>query len=227
MLHLRAQAVVGAVLALVGFAAVTQVQATRSDDVYGGARRQDLVLLLDSVESAAQRAEDQIADLERARDALLADTSREAAAERQAEEELQTLGILAGTLPAVGPGVRITLQDPSRAMGSATLLNALQELRDSGAEAIEINDSARVVVETALVDDPPAIVVDGVALRPPYVLDVIGDPDTLAGAVTFPGGLADEALTLGGSVSVEELSQVTIDSLHTFQAPEYASPTPG
>jgi uncharacterized protein YlxW (UPF0749 family) len=221
----RAQIVVALLLALLGFAAVTQVRATQSDGAYAGARRQDLVLLLDSLDAATSRTQAQIAELERTRESLLSDSSAQRVALAQAREQLAALGILAGTKPAVGPGVRITIADPSDAIGASTLLNAIQELRDAGAEAVEVNDAVRVVASTALVDTVRGLVVDDTTLRPPYILDAIGASHTLSEAVVFPGGLADEVEALGGSVRVTEVAELRIDSLHSLETPQYASPT--
>lgn len=223
----RAQLILGVLLGVVGFGAVTQVHATDTDTAYSGARRQDLVLLLDSLESAAQRASAQIAELQQTRRALVTSTSREQAAVARARTELEVLGILAGTLPATGPGVRITIHDPSGAIGSATLLNAIEELRDAGAEAVEINDTVRVVARTALTDTANGIAVDGMGLQPPYLIEAIGSPRTLSEAVIFPGGLRDEARALGGTVQIQPGQELDIASLHTPKPPQYASPSPG
>ena len=223
----RAQVVVGVLLGLVGFGAVTQVHATDSDTAYAGASRQDLVLLLDSLESAAQRASAQIAELQETRRALVSSTGREQAAVTRARAELRVLGILAGTSPATGPGVRITIHDPSGAIGSSTLLNALEELRDAGAEAVEIDDTVRVVARTALTDTTDGIAVDGQTLQPPYLIEAIGSPQTLSAAVIFPGGLRDEVSALGGTVRIEPAPELEITSLHTPEPPQYASPSPG
>ena len=184
-------------------------------------------MMLDSLEAATQRATAQIADLERTRRGLLASADRQQAALARAREQLQALGVLSGTAPAVGPGVAITIQDPGRAVGSATLLNAVEELRDAGAEAIEVNDTARVVAQTALVDTPNGVMVGGEPVRPPYLLEAIGASHTLSEAVVFPGGLRDEVTALGGSVEVQRVHELQVTSLHVAKPPQYAAPTPG
>jgi uncharacterized protein YlxW (UPF0749 family) len=221
-----ASVVVAVLLALLGFAAVTQVRATESDTAYEGARRQDLVLLIDSLDAATQRAQADLADLQRTRRSLQADTSAQRAVLRQSRQQLRVLGILAGTEPVDGPGVRITIKDPSSAIGAATLLNAVEELRDAGAEALELNDTVRVVAQTALVDTNRGLVVGGTPVQPPYVLEAIGAPHTLSEAVIFPGGLDDEVSALGGTASVARVARLQIESLHTPQPPQYAAPTP-
>ncbi len=220
-----AQLVVAVLLALLGFAAAAQIRLTHQDGSYAGQRREDLIELLDSLAAAAERTQKQIDELERTRSDLLSSSERREAAVEAANEQLAVLGILAGTLPAEGPGVTVTITDPSGAVTAASILNGVEELRDAGAEAIEINDRARVVASTAFVERDGVVLVDGHELRPPYVLDAIGSSHTLSEAVIFPGGLADEVSRLGGEVAVEEAAVVEVGSLHPVDPPEYAQPT--
>jgi uncharacterized protein YlxW (UPF0749 family) len=224
---LRAQLLVAVLLAALGFAAVTQVRITRADDNFSGQRREDLVDLLDSLSAAADRTRNQLDDLEQTRDDLLSSSERRRAAIEEGNQRLEVLRILTGTVAAQGPGITITVMDPEDAVTAATLLNGIEELRDAGAEAIEINDVVRVVGSTAFTEADGVISADGVELRPPYVIDAIGSSHTLGDAVVFPGGLADEVGQLGGSVDVREKDLVEVGSLHTLDSPEYSQPTSG
>lgn len=221
-----AQLVIGILLALVGFAAVVQVRAQNQADSYPGARRGDLVQLLDSLDAASQRAQNQIAELAATKQELQNSGTKYATALGQARAEAETLAILSGTVAATGPGVSVRIDDPAGAVSAATLLNALEELRDAGAEAIEINDTVRVVAQTYVADANAGISVDGATVQPPYVLDVIGSPTTLGVAVRFPGGLADQVSALGGEVIVHQTDAVDVTSLADQSSPQYASPTP-
>lgn len=221
----RAQLVVAVLLAALGFAAVVQVRLTRSDDDFTGARRSDLVQLLDSLSGAADRTQQQIDELQQVRRELLDTSARREAALEEGRARLGALQVLAGTVPAVGPGVTVTIGDPSSAVRAPVLLNGINELRDAGAEAIEINDSVRIVASSSVADTSGGVMADGTALRPPYVLDVIGASHTLAEAVRFPGGLTDEVEQVGGTVAVSEADTVEVEALHTPVAPEYSQPT--
>jgi uncharacterized protein YlxW (UPF0749 family) len=66
--------------------------------------------------------------------------------------------------------------------------------------------------------------VDGVALQPPYVLDAIGDPDTLATAMAFSGGLVDEVEQVGGQARVQKLDDLQIATTSKLPAPRFAQP---
>jgi len=223
----RGQVAVAVLLAIVGFASIAQVQANERDDDYEGMREEDLVQLLDSLSSASQRAENEIAQLEQTRASLRSDTDARQAALEQARERAQVLGILAGTLPAVGPGIVVTVEDPEGKVGIDHLLNGIQELRDAGAEAIEINDTVRVVAQTAFEDGEDGIVVDGTQLAPPYTIEVIGDSPTLATALNIRGGFVqdiEDPVTVGGDVNIEETTSVEVATLAEIEEPEFADP---
>lgn len=220
----RAQVVVALLLAVLGFATVVQLRSTSTDDAYAGARRGDLVQLLDSLDTANQRAQSQIGDLQATRRELLDSSTQTEAALEEARREADTLAILSGAVGATGPGVRITVEDPTGQVGASVMLNVIEELRDAGAEAIEINDQVRVVAQTFFADDGEGITADGIQVSSPYVVDAIGDGQTLAVATTFPGGLEDIVATVDGTVEVEILDEVEVTALSVRRDPDYARP---
>ena len=223
----RAQVVVGILLALLGFAAAVQVRAVRSDDEYSGAQRDELVQLLQTLSAAQDQASRQFAALEDTRDELLLSTDQRKAALEEAQRRLDALLLLSGQVGATGPDVVITIADPDGNLAPVTLLNAVQELRDAGAEAIEINNVARVVAQTWFDSSSTGatLEVDGQTVRAPYVIEAIGAAETLVRAVDFPGGLADEVETLGGSVTVTQLDAVQVQSLAMETDAELADPS--
>lgn len=221
----RGQAVAAVLLGVLGFAAVAQVNATDQDDVFQGARQADLIALINTLSLATDRAEAELTDLRATRDSLRTDAEATRTALAVARQQAEQLGILSGTLPAVGPGIRITVEARPGTVGTDQLLNGLQELRNAGAEAVEINDAVRVVAQTGMSDDAEGgLVVDGVALAPPYVLDVIGDPGTLESALGFDSGFTDEVEQVGGGVSVEQLDQVEVGTTREPVPTEFSEP---
>jgi uncharacterized protein YlxW (UPF0749 family) len=229
----RGQVVAAVLLAGLGFAAAVQVRSNDRDDNFTGARQADLISLINSLSLAAERARSEADELRRTRDQLRGSTDSDSAALRLAREQEQTWGILAGTLPVRGPGVRITVDPRGAGVGTDQVLNGLQELRDAGAESIEINDRVRVVAQSAITDTNGSggrgagIRVDGVALQPPYVIDAVGDPDTLASGVDFQGGFVTDVEDVGGAVRVERAQRIEILSKHAPQRLRYATPATG
>jgi uncharacterized protein YlxW (UPF0749 family) len=223
----RGQAIVGVLLAVLGFAAVVQVRANDADENFTGVRQGDLISLINTLSQATDRARLEIADLRRTRDSLLDDTEATRTALAVARQRAEVLGILSGTVPAIGPGIRITVDADPGAIGTDQILNGLQELRDSGAEAIEINDTVRVVASSYIQDAPnQGLLVDGIPIDPPFVVDAIGEPATLTTALTFPGGFIVEIEQVGGVVEVEESERIEIASVRDVPTARYAQPVP-
>ncbi len=223
----RGQLIAAGLLAVLGFAAVVQVQANNTDAAYVGARQDELIGLINSLSLASQRTENEISELVTTRNSLLNDTEARRTALEQARQQAEQYGILAGTLPAVGPGVRIEIADPTGAVGSNNLINGIQELRDAGAEAIELNGTVRVVAQTALRDGPNGgVIVDGERIAAPYVIEAIGSAHDLATALDIARGFTDEVERVGGKVKITESPSVEITSLAEVPAANYAEPAP-
>jgi uncharacterized protein YlxW (UPF0749 family) len=135
--------------------------------------------------------------------------------------------VLAGTLPATGPGVRITVTVPESGISLNNLLDGIEELRDAGAEAMEINDSVRVVAQTSFETADGGIEVDGRLLTPPFVIDAIGDPDGLSTALRFPGGFRDDVRLDEGDVKIKKSQKIEVTTLRAATQPRYAEPAGG
>jgi uncharacterized protein YlxW (UPF0749 family) len=221
----RGQVVVAVLLAILGAAAVTQVRIAGRDDDYAGLRQADLVQALNGLQAASRRTEQDINDLQATRDSLRDSNDKTAAALDQARQELTTLGVLAGTIPAHGSGVRITVTVPESHLSLNYLLDGIEELRDAGAEAMEINDKVRVVAQTSFESASGGIDVDGRVLTSPFTIDVIGDPDSLTTALKFPGGFVDDVSLDEGKVSIKQSEHIEVEVTREAAKPRYAEPT--
>lgn len=222
----RGQLIAAAILFVVGLGGVVQVRISSADDTYASARREDLVQLLDGLGSESRRLEREIAELERTRTSLQtgADTTR--VAQQEAEKRVKVLSILAGTAPAEGPGIRLRISDPAAKVTPDVLLDAVEEMRDAGAEVIEINDRIRVVASTWFGSASGGLLVDGAAVTQPITMEVIGEPHSLQEAAQFRGGLISEITgpQIGGQVQVEQVDRLLVESLHLQRQNQYAQP---
>ncbi len=222
----RSQVVAAVVLCLLGMAAVVQVRTNDSGDAYRTARREDLVQILDGLGVESRRLEAEIGELQGTRTRLQSGADTQRVARDDAQRRVQELGILAGTAPAHGPGVRIRISDPQSKVDANVLLDAVEELRDAGAEVIEVDDSARVVATTWFGNDGTTLLVDGVPVDRPLVIEAIGDPHSLEEAARFRGGIVSEITgpKIGGDVTIAQLGDVVVTSLHAPPASQYAQP---
>ncbi|SMF01553.1 uncharacterized protein YlxW (UPF0749 family) [Cellulosimicrobium cellulans J34] len=220
----RSQIVVGVLCALLGFALVVQVSQTQEDQL-SSLRQSDLVRLLDDVTQRSGELEDQVSSLEATRDELQSGSGRERAALELAEEQAQTLGILSGRLPAEGPGVTIDVVEGPEALDAFALFNVLEELRNAGAEAMEVN-GVRLVASSYFEDSADGVVVDGQTIESPYRWSVIGDPSTLETALEIPGGAMASLRADGARTTVTQEDRVEVGATVEPRAPEYATPVP-
>jgi uncharacterized protein YlxW (UPF0749 family) len=220
----RGQLLAGLLCLVLGFALVASVRQTRSDD-YASLRQSDLVRILTGLNEESARLEEESRRLQGIRDDLASGSDSSAAAEQAARERLEVLGVLTGTAPATGPGIELDIRDPQAMVTAATLLDTLQELRDAGAEAVQLDD-VRVVASTSFVDAESGVRVDGALLTPPYRYKAIGDPPTMAAALDIPGGVLEVLRQEGATGTVSDKDEITIDALRPLSAAEYARPAP-
>ncbi|MFI5098968.1 MAG: DUF881 domain-containing protein [Actinomycetes bacterium] len=220
----RGQAAIGLLFVLLGFGLALQVRSTEQTDGLSTARESDLVRILDDLTSRNERLAAEQRDLQATRDRLASGGDTSTTALQEARLRAQTLGILAGTLAAQGPGVVLTVTDPTGKIDAATLLDVVEELRDAGAEAIQVGD-VRIVAQTAFVDGAPgALVIDGHTVSAPYTVLAIGDSHTLSAALRIPGGVVESLRNLGGDGIVQERDQVEVTALRPASTPQYAHP---
>jgi uncharacterized protein YlxW (UPF0749 family) len=231
----RSQLVFGALgtllCVLLGIAIVTQVRQNDSGDSLETARPADLLVLLDSLQQREAALNTEVADLQRALASLQASGSSDQAAIENARARLAALSILIGSVPAMGPGVTLTIDDAAVGVAPETMLDVINELRNAGAEAMEVQGGAgdpkisvRVGLDTWVVGRPGALEIDGLILNPPYTVVAIGDPPTLAAAMNIPGGATDSVERVGGTMVVQQSDRVDVTALRQAKARQYAQP---
>ncbi len=224
----RSQALIAAILLVVGMVSAMQYKVNSTDATYASTRREDLVQLLDAANAETRKLEAELQALNETRDKLKSGADSAKIAEAEAAKRLAALQVLAGTVPATGPGIRLVIFDPQNKVTAEMLLDTVQELRDAGAEVIEINDSVRVVASTWFAaGQNGGIVADNKAVTRPIVLDVIGDPHSLEEGARFRGGVVSQvqATQVGGSVTITRPQVVQVTAVKEPIVNQYARPS--
>ncbi len=229
----RVDLAIAGLLLVLGFALVIQVRSTQSAGPLANARQEDLVQILDELGNRSDRLRQEIATLGDTERRLTSGSGASEAALAEARRRTQVLGVVAGTVAATGPGVTVRVTDPDVKVSASVLLDALEELRNAGAEAIQLEGTGaqgtivavRVVAQTSFSDTAEGLVVDGTALRAPYRFVAIGDPATMAGAMAIPGGIQDTVERVGGTVEVDRRDRVRVGALRALSTPRYARPS--
>lgn len=222
----RTQLLVGSLFCLLGFVAAVQIGSNREGVDLGQTAETDLVRILDDVNQREDRLQSELREVELLRDRLASGTDSDQVALEESRAQVEALSILAGTVPAQGPGVVVRLVDPQDAVDASLLLDAVQELRDAGAEALQIGDQ-RIVASTWFADPPGnqrGVLVGGVLVDAPYEIRAIGDPRTMSAALRIPGGVVDSLRTLDGDALIGERELLDITALQPPPSPQYARP---
>jgi uncharacterized protein YlxW (UPF0749 family) len=209
-------AVVVLLAAVIGFLVIGQLRGTeRFRRRLAAESEGDLTRILASLTTEADSLRDEVSALKLQLLRLETTSAQDQASGDAAAAELRSLQVLAGTVPASGPGVVLTIEDARGSVGYDTLIDIVQELRDAGGEAIGINDH-RVGAASALSARRDGVALDGVALAPPYRVVAIGPATTLEGGLQIPGGGLDSLQSLPGvHVEVERAAKVDVPALAT------------
>ena len=204
--------VITSALALaLGFALVVQIRSTGEEEM-AGATEEDLVRILDELDAREEQLRSQLSEREQAVDELGDGRDQSGSALAEAQRRAEAIGVLNGTLPARGPGLRVVIQDREGAVTTAVLLDAVQELRGAGAEAIEI-DGVRVIASSYVSGTPGELTVDGTGLEDPYEIVAIGPPTDLEVALNVSGGVVDDVARAGASATVTQSDELRVESV--------------
>lgn len=218
----RSELLTGLLCLALGFALAVQVGQSTGDQL-SSLRQDELVRLLDEVTQRADQLDAQVSDLEEIRDDLRSEDGRDQAARDLARQRAEQEGILSGRLPAHGPGVQVHVADGDRPLEAQVLFNLLEELRNAGAEAIEVN-GVRLVTTSYFVDSGGGVVLDGAAIASPYEWTAIGNPETIDRALEIPGGALPRIREEGGEATTTVSDQVSVDAVRIPGEPEHAEP---
>lgn len=145
-------------------------------------------------------------------------------------EQLDRANILAGRSTVHGPGITVTLSDSTAAQTQGTdenafvvhdtdLLRVINELRAAGAEALSLNGE-RIIATSEIRCAGPVVSINNRRYNIPFVIQAIGDPDTMEAALKMRGGVIDELVTFQIEVAIEKHEDITIEALRhdvTFQ----------
>ena len=126
-------------------------------------------------------------------------------ANNQLKQDLERASRLAGLSSVKGQGVQIVLTNkPDLAVGEAEILEVLNELRASGAEALEVNGQ-RMTATSEVRAAGNYMMVNSQQTSSPFVIKAIGNEDDLYRAITMVGGVKEnQEYFIGFSISKSE-----------------------
>ena len=218
------QVMVGLCAVILGFGLVASTSSGDDRGLLTNARTDELIRILDDLSQRQERLDAEQRELLLTRQRLEAGNPQEAL--EAARDRANALAVLAGTVAVDGRGITMRITDPIGIVDASMILNAVQELRDAGAQAISVGPE-RVVAATWFADSASGILVSGTVVRFPVTILAIGDPATLAPAMNIPGGVADSIRAVGARITIAQSEAMSIEAIvRNPVTPPLPSPTP-
>jgi uncharacterized protein YlxW (UPF0749 family) len=214
---------VGLAALLVGVMVAMQVRLQRI--VPPPTKTETLLTLLKQADVHRNQLQHEVARLQTQLESKL---SQEAAAHRLTQELTQA-EILAGTVPVKGPGVIIHWGNGTAPAAfqiqDIDLLLMVNELRAAGAEAIAINGQ-RITGMTEIRNASNYILINSSQQAAPFTIEAIGPASTLQQAITLPGGLMDQSISEGRTMTIKPATSLTLPAA-VLPPPQYSRPEAG
>jgi uncharacterized protein YlxW (UPF0749 family) len=193
------------IVVLLGFLFAVQLRSQATADRYlSGQDNVSLGLLITGLSQSNQRLSDARAEAQQQVQRLTAEIASGANPATPLQQQLIQLEVVDGTVPVHGPGLLITVSFSLHDYEVEDLSNAL---RQSGAEAIEINGH-RLTGRSVMGEKSGRASLDGQTVQAPYRISAVGDPAKLAaGAESIAASLKTR-----GDVVVLQQADVKIAS---------------
>nr|WP_106784049.1 DUF881 domain-containing protein [Lysinibacillus timonensis] len=142
-------------------------------------------------------------------------------------QDAEKLRLLLGEIPGVGQGIRVTLNDaeynpnipnPNEyIVHESHIFKIINELKISGAEAISINGQ-RLKSNSYINCTGPVITIDGNKYPAPFVIEAVGNPETLIASLQIVGGVFDQLVNEQIVVTIEQSGQIMMPSINDNQS---------
>lgn len=151
--------------------------------------------------------------------------------------QLEQMQMASGYAAVTGPGVTVVLSDADKntspnlndnnyIIHDEDLLKVINELRDAGAEAIDINGE-RLIATSEIRCTGSTVSVNNNRYAAPYTITAIGNAKEMADALTLRGGVVDSLAIWNISCEITRQSSVTIPAYTGGTEMQYAQPVKG
>jgi uncharacterized protein YlxW (UPF0749 family) len=180
----------------------------------------DQAVIISNLVAANAQLRDEVASLDAQVRAY--DTASGRAPLEDLVDELNRVKIINGLVEVSGPGVEVRIDGSISALDLQDMIN---ELRNTGAEAIAVNEQRVTIFSVITNDDQGTLAINGTPIEQPFVLQAIGDPQTMHTALLRAGGLIAvfEHSYTGLTVTVQQRSKLVLPIYSQPLSLEYAT----
>lgn len=128
---------------------------------------------------------------------------------------------LMGITDVKGEGITINILDGKDLIHQEDLIILIDELKNSGSQAISINDQ-RIINSTYIYCDGSVILIDGVKIGNPFTIKAIGNSETIYGALTRNKGYVETLEKAGIEIKIEKSDEIAIAKTNKNITSEYS-----
>jgi len=137
------------------------------------------------------------------------------------EEEIAENETLLSITDVKGEGIIINILDGNDLIHQEDLIILIDELKNSGSQAISINEQ-RITNSSYLYCDGAVILIDGEKIGNPFTIKAIGDKETLYGALTRNKGYISVLEKDGLEITIDKSDNVEITKTNNQELLNYA-----
>ena len=214
---------ISVVCVILGILLALQFKSVRENNQVDGlntTRVQTMQNLLDEAREQNDRLLEQVKEMRKE-----VQSYREAAAGSSEQsdqallDEIAYLQLAAGMTDVVGPGIEVVLEDSTAANTSgdeadylihdSDILSVVNELRDAGAEALSLNGN-RILATSEIRCSGSVVTINGRRTSAPFVIDAIGDTDTMFNALMMRNGGVEVRKQGAIQVSATEVDELLV-----------------
>ena len=177
--------------------------------------RDEVLKMKERYDNAYNELEEAQKELEKVR----AEATKDDNTAKMQEEELKENNMILGYTNVTGDGVEVVLQDAETVnMGVDVskqlihyddLQSVINELKNAGAEAIEVNGQ-RLISSTAITCEGNVIKVNGQRVGSPFIIKAIGPQELMYGSLKRAGSYLDFIRLAGNTAEVTKVDDIKI-----------------
>ena len=233
------QIVIGFLALIIGLSISVQIHSMDGDVIGGGLvpvqKAQSLAQELQNVRDEKAILIEELTSLETKIKEIEEAESKDDILIRNLVSELDKYKMISGMTAVKGPGVTITVDDPTEdeldysemsviMYNYDLLLSLINKLNDAGAEAIAINDQ-RIVAITEISLAGSNVNINSIPTAPPFLIKAIGNPDTLESTLNIRFGIVDQMRNRYNlQVKTQKSDEITIPRYNDIIKFRYAVP---
>ena len=184
----------------------------KSISIYENVRLDELKDDLIKLQNQKNDLQDRLKELEKENQTYEKIKAGDSEAAIQIKNNLDKARIFAGLVTVKGKGIVITLNSNSyMKVEDIDILNIVNELKATGAQAISVNDE-RIVAMSEIREAGQYIMINGKQMVEPYVIKAIADPDKLERSLRLMGGVVDSLESLQLKIDIKQENKIVINA---------------